>query len=158
MAASPSHSAVKVVAHKKDGTLIKGFTLDVPEFYRQPLGMQVATAPPEILELRTRENGTCVKVALQDLKALFFVKSFEGSTQYNEIKFFKAHPLQDGIWVSLQFADSESTEGVIYNSMQFLVSPGFFLKPPDPQSNNEIVYIMKESLKDFRILGVRNSF
>jgi hypothetical protein len=158
MAASPSHTEVKVVAHRKDGTLVKGFTLDVPEFYRQSLGKPICVGPPDIMELHTAENGARVKVALNDLKALFFVKSFEGSTQYNEIKFFKAHPLQDGIWVRLQFVDNESTEGVIYNSVQFLVDRGFFLKPPDPHSNNEIVYIMKESLNDFRILGVRNSF
>jgi hypothetical protein len=158
MSASPSHTEVKVVAHKKDGSLVKGFTLDVPEFYRQSLDKQASVAPPEILQLRTPDNGACVKVVLKDLKALFFVKSFEGSTHYNEIKFFKAHPLQDGIWVRLRFADNESTEGVIFNSIQFLVNRGFFLKPPDPHSYNEIVYIMKESLNDFRILGVRNTF
>jgi hypothetical protein len=86
------------------------------------------------------------------------VKSFEGSAHYNEIKFFKAHPLQDGLWVRLQFSDQENTEGVIYNSLDFLVQRGFFLKPPDPHSNNEIVYVMKESLSDFRILGVRNNY
>jgi hypothetical protein len=158
MSAGQPNEELKVVAHKRDGTLIKGFTLGVPEFYRQSLGNNVAMAPPEILELRSPENGKTVRVVLKDLKALFFVKSFTGSTNYNEIKFFKAHPLQDGIWVRLQFADKENTEGVIYNSLDFLVQRGFFLKPPDPHSNNEIVYVMKESLSDFRILGVRNNY
>ena len=158
MSSGASNGEVKVVAHKKDGTLIKGFTLDVPEYHRQSMGKQVAVAPPEVLQLRAYDNGRSIKVALKDLKALFFVKSFDGSTQYNEIKFFKAHPLQEGIWVRLEFSDKESTEGVIYNSLQFLVSRGFFLKPPDPHSNNEIVYVLKESLSDFRILGVRNSY
>jgi hypothetical protein len=158
MSAGSTNVGVKVVAHKKDGTLIKGFTLDVPGFNGQSAGEPLPVAPPDVLRLRTHDQGKAVKVALEDLKALFFVKSFEGSKHYSEIKFFKAHPLHDGIWVRLQFADNESTEGVIYNSLQFLVERGFFLKPPDPHSNNEIVYVMKQSLTDFRILGVRSGY
>ena len=149
---------LKVVAHRVDGSLIKGFTDGIPQFYRDSLIKQAPAAPPEKLRLRLAESNKDTDIRIDDLKALFFVKSFAGTDGYSEIKFFKAHPLMEGLWVRLKFADQESTEGVIYNSMHFLTSPGFFLKPPDPQSNNEMVYVLKKSLTDFRILGVRNSY
>jgi hypothetical protein len=56
--------------------------------------------------------------------------------------------------VRVKFFDQEYLEGVLRNSAQLLVDPGFFLKPPDLQSNNEILYVIKSSLVDFRVLGV----
>ena len=157
-AVSPQGPHVKIVAHKADGTLVKGFTVGIPDFYRQSKEKGTISAHPKRLEVQLAGNGKTVDLDLQGLKAVFFVKSFDGQTEYNEIKFFKAHPLQEGLWVRVEFRDKESTEGVIYNSLHYLVSPGFFLKPPDPHSNNEMVYVMKDSLADFRILGVRNNY
>jgi hypothetical protein len=150
--------ALKLVAHKSDGSLVKGFAVDLPNFSRETLGSKALVPPPQVLEIKLVENGATAKVALKDLKALFVVKSFEGSHEYNEIKFFRSHPLQEGLWVRLQFRDGESTEGVVYNSVDYIVNYGFFLKPPDPHSNNEIVYVLKNSLSDFRVLGVRNIY
>jgi len=158
MPAPLSGDQLKVVAHLADGTLIKGFTLGIPDFYKNSLGKQPHTQPPEKIELRLAGDDKTTQVELSRLKALFFVKTFEGSTSYSEIKFFKAHPLLEGLWVRLQFNDNESTEGVVYNSLDFVNNTGFFLKPPDPHSNNEVVYVLKKSLKDFRILGVRNTY
>lgn len=152
-------TGLKVVAHRHDGSLVKGFTAGVPEFYERSLQSPATLAlPPESLGLRLAENGHQVEVPIEQLKALFFVKSFTGSTDYNEIKFFKAHPLQEGLWVRLRFRDGENTEGVVFNGIQFVIGPGFFLKPPDPHSNNEIVYVLKSSLDEFRVLGVRNHY
>jgi hypothetical protein len=149
---------LKLVAHKADGSLVKGFAVDLPNFSRETLGSKALISPPQVMEIRLVDNGATAKVALKDLKALFVVKSFEGSHEYNEIKFFRSHPLQEGLWVRLQFRDGESTEGVVFNSLDYVLNHGFFLKPPDPHSNNEIVYVMKDSLSDFRVLGVRNTY
>jgi hypothetical protein len=155
---SGSVAPLKLVAHKADGTLIKGFAVGLPNFSREALSSKALVPPPQVLEVKLAENGSTARVALKDLKALFFVKTFDGSHEYNEIKFFRSHPLQEGLWVRLQFRDGESTEGVVYNSLDYVVNYGFFLKPPDPHSNNEIVYVLKDSLSDFRILGVRNTY
>jgi hypothetical protein len=112
---------------------------------------------PETITI-VAQDGRKNSVGLRDLKALFFVKSFEGSKQYSELKFFSAHPAVEGIWARLNFHDNETIEGVIYNSLHFLTNEGFFLKPPDPRSNNEMMYVLKSSLRDFRILGVRNTY
>jgi hypothetical protein len=148
---------LKVVAHRSDGVLIKGYTEGVPQFYAASLANPDPVAPPEKLRLKTTDNSD-VEVSLDDLKALFFVKSFEGSNQYTEVKFFKSHPIVEGLWVRLRFNDNELTEGVIFNSIHFLLNPGFFLKPPDPLSNNQMVYVLRSSLKEFRVLGVRGTY
>lgn len=153
---SPAEKTQKVVAHKLDGSLLKGFIAG--GFGADSVMGTQPPAPPARLEIRPVNGNASVKVKLDDLKALFFVKSFEGSKAYHEVKFFNSQPLLEGLWVRLRFKDNESTEGIIYNSLINLVSPGFFLKPPDPSSNNEIVYVLKDSLSDFRILGVRSNY
>lgn len=152
-----SDSRLKVVAHDRNGTLYKGLL----EVGKQELpvleGVPRPAKLPETLVIVAPDGGR-QSVQLKDLKALFFVKSFEGSKQYTELKFFSAHPVVEGIWARLNFQDNETIEGVIYNSLHFLTNDGFFLKPPDPNSNNEMMYVLKSSLRDFRILGVRNTY
>ena len=149
---------IKVVAHKIDGKLIKGHTRDVPDFNSEALHKNQLATPPSTLEIIDATTGKAIKIKLSDLKAMFFVKSFDGSKHYEEVKFFKAHPIVEGLWVRLKFSDNENTEGVIYNSIHYLKNPGFFMKPPDPHSNNQMVYVLRSSLTEFRVLGVRGSY
>jgi hypothetical protein len=46
-------------------------------------------------------------------------------------------------------------EGIVYNSICYLVDSGFFLLPTDPDSNNRLVYVRKSWLTDHRVLGLR---
>jgi hypothetical protein len=55
----------------------------------------------------------------------------------------------------LQFLDGEVMEGIVYNSIRYLIDPGFFLLPTDPDSNNRLVYVRKNWLADHRVLGMR---
>jgi hypothetical protein len=55
----------------------------------------------------------------------------------------------------LQFRDGEVMEGIVHNSLRYLVDPGFFLMPTDPESNNKLVYVVKSWLADLRVLGMR---
>jgi hypothetical protein len=54
-----------------------------------------------------------------------------------------------------QFLDGEVMEGIVYNSIRYLVDPGFFVLPTDPGSNNTLVYVVKSWLVDHRVLGLR---
>ncbi len=149
---------MKVVAHLRDGTLLKGYTDAIPE---TEIGQLLREGPfplPKQIAIKTTNARKTVNVALDSLKALFFVKSFDGRTEYQEIKFFDSHPPVEGLWVRLRYYDGEASEGVVHNSLHFLNSSGFFLKPPDPHSNNEYIYVLKSSLTDFRVLGVRSTY
>ena len=48
-------------------------------------------------------------------------------------------------------------EGIVSNTIRFLLDDGFYLKPPDPNSNNRFMYVVKMALKDFAVLGVQYS-
>ncbi len=149
---------MKVVAHLRDGRLVKGHTDALPSLKLEELLRNGPHPLPQQITLRTESGRKDISIPLDSLKALFFVKSFEGRTEYQEIKFFDSHPPVEGLWVRIRFFDGEASEGVVHNSLHYLTSPGFFLKPPDPESNNEYVYVLKSSLTDFRVLGVRSTF
>ena len=150
--------SVRVVAHLRNHKLIKGYTdtLVVPDLEAW-LKQESVTVPPKI-SMRLAESPETVSVPLKSLKALFFVKSFEGSKKYEEIKFFAPNSPIAGLWAWLKFFDNERIEGVVRNSLQYLIDPGFFLKPPDPESNNQLIYVVKASLIEFRVQGVSATY
>jgi hypothetical protein len=147
---------LKVVAHLADGSLIKGFLRDAPPIDPRSISLTTNSLPTSVaLELPT---GGKKLVDLKTAKALFFVKSLEGRTDYVEIKFFERNPQIAGLWVKIQFRDGEVTEGIVHNSLPFVSDTGFFLRPPDPHSNNRVVYVVKNFLSDFRVLGIRSEY
>ena len=111
---------------------------------------------PDVLRLRSADDDEFREIPLQGVKAVFFVKSFEGQGTRHDLKFFSNAPMVHGIWVQLQFKDGEIMEGIVFNGMHHLIEPGFFLHPTDPDGNNKLVYVLKSSLADFRVLGVRS--
>ena|SRR5579864_428115 len=151
-------SEIKVVAHLHGGKLVKGFLkcdheADVEALFRHE-GNSLGSEIP----IRSHTSSKLIKLGANSLKAIFFVKTFEGSAEYNEVKFFQSNPAVEGLWVQLRFQDGEVTEGVLYNSIRYIVEAGFFLKPPDPLSNNQLIYVLKKSLAEFRVLGVRSKY
>jgi hypothetical protein len=149
---------LKIVAHLRDGKLVKGYAdLPLPTDAAGVVGT-VPVSLPKQLHIEATESGKKHSVSLTSLKALFFVKSFQGNSQYAEIKFFNGEPKVEGLWVHLTFHDNEKIEGIVHNSLAFLTEPGFLMKPPDPNSNNQAVYVLKESLTQFRVVGVRSQY
>jgi hypothetical protein len=155
---SPDHEPAKVVVHNADGTVLKGYMESAPALELDVLLGQSPKPFPKSIALRAIGTNVRLEVDISNAKAVFFVKTFEGRRDYNEVKFFVNGPSIQGIWVQVRFKDNEYLEGVIHNSMHHLVDSGFFLKPPDPNSNNEMVYILKSSIVDYRVLGVRTTY
>jgi hypothetical protein len=148
-------SPIKTVVHMADKTVLKGY-LDNRNGWSQP-NSAASAPPPEQVELRLFD-GTTTTVHLSQAKAVFFVNAFAGQPDYQELSFFKNVPEFPGLWVRLHFADQEVTEGLVHNSLGLLVHAGFFFKPPDPLSNNRMVYALKKHLLDFEILGLRSEY
>jgi len=148
-------AGLKVVAHLRGGKLLKGYTDAVPIADLEELLQRESPQVSSPIKIRLADSKRTVSIPMKSLKALFFVKSFDGRKEYKEIKFFETHPPIEGLWVRMQFYDREATEGVVRNSLDLLMSPGFFLKPPDPESNNEILYVVKSSLTAFQVQGVK---
>ncbi len=135
----------KVILRKLNGEVLKGYIEGTPD---------LLTADQLTIASLTEET---IQISKRDVKALFFVRKFSGDKEYSEVKFFESQPKIDGLWVRLHFLDSESIEGIVANTIKFLVEDGFYLKPPDPNSNNRLMFVVKSALVDFTVLGVQYS-
>jgi hypothetical protein len=118
----------------------------------------LSNAPQKALEtfrIRRLDTNEIEAISVKDVKAIFYVNSFEGDSVRNHINFHTRAPIVHGIWMRFQFRDGEVMEGIVYNSIRYLVDPGFFVLPTDPGSNNKLVYVVKSWLVDHRVLGLR---
>ena len=109
-------------------------------------------SPPVLL--LGAEQAQCIP--LREAKAAFFVHSFEGMGQ-DALRFHDHLAHADRIWVRVIFHDDEVVEGMVENSRDFLVRSSFLLVPNDPEGNNSLVFVPKQQIKAFHILGVRSS-
>ena len=129
-----------VVVHYKDGTILKGTAADFlpkkPIFHLNIGGM----------------TGQEVKeISVDDLKAVFFVKSFDGHKHYDATKDFSVQPVA-GKTIKVLFEDGEVILGrsLVINYEH----PGFFIVPADPASNNERIFVVFSSLTELEVDGV----
>lgn len=134
---------------------VKGY-LDSPIWNRiEELLSNAPPYPPENFRLRRLDSNAIEDISLKEAKAVFYVHSFEGDAQHKNLNFHTLVPTVHGIWMRFQFFDGEIMEGIVFNSIRYLVDPGFFILPTDPDSNNKLVYVVKKSLVDHRVLGLR---
>lgn len=120
----------KVVARFADGRLLKGTTADfVPA--RNVFHMTSREAPP----------GTPpVEVRVSDLKALFFVRDFDGNPDHVEANAFDPTRPPAGRAIRVAFRDGEVLVGTTTGYQ--VGRPGFFLVPADPNSNIDRCYVV----------------
>jgi hypothetical protein len=134
---------------------IKGYLDSPARSTVEELLRNASHRPPETFKVRMLQSNKVKVVSVKDIKAVFFVNSFEGDSNHQILNFHNRAPVVDGIWMRLQFLDGEVMEGIVYNSLRYLVDPGFFLLPTDPDSNNRLVYVSKNWLAEHHILGLR---
>ncbi len=103
-------SLQKVVVRTRDGEVIPGFA--------NQYGMN------NTLKIIT-QKGKEQTFSLDTLKAVFFVKDFQGNPEYDEIKFLNKQTVSSMIWARVEFFDGEVLEGKIPNNMELISSPGF---------------------------------
>lgn len=115
----------KIVARFRDGKVMKGTTTNF--------------SPTKATFHLAGAQGKIVEIALADLKAVFFVKTFEGDPDYNEKRQFDLARMY-GRKVRCSFPDGEVLTG--YTQGFAPDRQGFFVIPSDPQSNNERVFVV----------------
>ena len=127
----------KIVAHARDGKLIKGTTRDFfpnrPLFHIQPV-----------------EGGEPVEVRCKALKAAFFVKDFGGDSKRQDPIGFLAGPTEtkQGMKIAVRFKDGELLCGY---SLTFSADrEGFFMVPADARSNTLRIYVMTASTAEVK--------
>jgi len=134
---------------------IRGYLDSLPCNTVEELLSHAPHGSPDSFKVRRIESDEVEEISAKDIKAVFYVNTFEGDSDHKELNFHSRAPIVHGIWVRVQFLDGEVMEGIVYNSIRYLVDPGFFLLPTDPDSNNRLVYVRKSWLADHRVLGIR---
>ena len=136
-------------------SVVKGF-LESPSWDTiEDVLKNAPDSPPRSFRIRPLGSDTIQEIPTADAKAVFYVNDFDGDREHRALQFHSPSPIVHGIWVRVEFLDGEVMEGIVHNTLRFLVDPGFFLLPTDPDRNNQLVFVMKTWLKDHRVLGVR---
>jgi hypothetical protein len=123
----------KVVVRFRDGGMVKGFTHD---FNPNKDIFHVTEA---------QDGGKVIEISTSLLKAVFFVKTFEGNKNHRSTDDFTVESLKNvpGLKVKIAFSDGE----VMYGSTHGYAPErkGFFIFPADKESNNDRVFVLVES-------------
>jgi len=121
-----------VVARFTDGRKLKGVTHDF-----------AANKPDFHIFERGDESTKALPVSIKDLKAVFFVKTYDGDKGHLEYKLFDRANVQ-ARKMFVRFRDGEFMVGftIGYNPAK----QGFFLTPADPDSNNSRIYIVNATV------------
>jgi hypothetical protein len=124
----------KVAAHCLDHQIIKGLAFDFGPM-------------KESVHVVDSEDGKKVtEIPTTNMKALFFVKSFTGDPEHQDVTFSR-ESLQGthGLKVKVTFLDDE----VIYGTTNGYSAnrPGFFVVPADTSGNNIRVYVYSASTR-----------
>jgi len=129
----------KVVVRYRDGRIIKGFTRNF--FPNKDL---FHVSPPD------DPYGEGKRVQMRELKAVFFVRDFNGNSEYRERRKYKAEDNPFGHRVEVTFSDGEVQAGATMSYS--LDRMGFFITPADPGSNNRQIYAISTSVESVRRL------
>lgn len=120
----------KVVARFSDGRMVKGFTADFvagKDFFHISANDAPGSPKP-------------VRIQMNDLKAVFFVKDFAGNPAHQDQKEFDPATPKAGRRIRVQFKDGEILVGTTTGYQRG--RPGFFLLPADKEANIERCYVV----------------
>jgi len=134
---TPDHLNKVVVAYL-DGRRLKGYVYNF-------------SALRESFHLFPQENPLQergAEVAMNDLKAIFFVKDFIGDREYQGQPI--AEPPMHGRKIEVTFSDGEKIFGKTqgYDPQKL----GFFMLPADPQSNDLRIFVVKKNASQVRFV------
>jgi len=124
----------KVVVRMKDGTVVKGKTND---FFPNKPQFHLTTA-----------EGLIDEYHVEELKALFFVKDYDGDESYSYS--YSDAITGGGRKVRVGFADGEEIVGFTQG-----YSPnrsGFFITPADLGGNNEKVFVVVSATTEVQFI------
>ena len=124
----------KGVVKFKDKTMAKGKTND---FF------------PNKTQFHLEEiNGEIIEISIEVLKAVFFVKDFDGNKDHK--KNYNDQIAAGGRKIKVSFIDGETVVGFTLG-----YSPdrqGFYMTPADIQGNNERIFVVKSATEKVEFL------
>jgi hypothetical protein len=127
----------KVVVRYAEGQTLKGYTQD---FHPSRSHFNFRSTPAGL-------SDDTVVVPLVRLKAVFFVRDFDGNPDYVERKDIGCDP-QRGRRIEVTLNDDEVIVGTTLNYRSD--GQGFFVTPADPNANNIRVFVVANSVRQVR--------
>ncbi|NVN89834.1 MAG: hypothetical protein HXX11_04455 [Desulfuromonadales bacterium] len=115
----------KIAVHFVDGKVRKGTTED---FFPNKA----------VFHITDKDSGLRQEITIHDLKAIYFVKSFDGNPDHQERGDVERFGL--GKKIRVHFMDDETLIG--YTQGFTPARPSFIVFPSDPDSNNEKILVV----------------
>jgi hypothetical protein len=142
---------VQVAARLNNGKVEKGYVRDF-------------RSDAEAIVLYHPETGLNQTIPMEELKAVFFIRSFTGDRNYREKKAFGIRP-GSGRKIFLKFRDKETMIGFVQEPLPWrkgfslfredgTTDKGFFLEPVDDESNNVKVFVVGSAIEDVTIMVI----
>ena len=135
-------TAKKVVVRRFDRETLTGFVN--PFSYLQPQGLELL-----------RQDGSLAVLPYGEIRSVAFVKDFDGEPEPSRV--FLNRPKLEGLWVRMVFRDAEVMDGILPNNLLSWEAAGLTVTPPEPDSNNQKVFVPREALRSVQVLGVVGS-
>jgi len=132
----------KVIVRRFDRENLNGFVN--PFSYLQP----------QTIELLTPE-GALLALSYGEVKSVCFVRDFEAEEESRKV--FLNRPKLAGLWVRMVFRDAELLDGILPNDLLAWEIAGYTVTPPEPDANNQRVFVPRQALKTIQVLGVVGS-
>lgn len=166
-----------VVVHLKDSTILRGYyrsenselssskAAEMPRpgahqserSFSAGISSDISSLPvdlPSAMSIEQEDGTGSIVIALEDAKAVFFVRSFAGSPKQQDVRFFDSLSIHPLLWVRITFLDGETMEGRVSNGIGLLTENAFRLFPVDEFANNRCLFVPKHSLSSFQIIGL----
>ncbi len=102
-------------------------------------------------------GGAVLSIPYPEIKSVCFVRDFEQGEPRREMRTFSTRPKTTGLWLRLHFRDGDIMDGVMPNNLLQLDAEGFTFMPPDPNYQNQKVFVPRTALRDIQVLGVVGS-
>ena len=108
------------------------------------------------VELLSRDGAVSV-VPYRQIKAVCFVKDWDGPTVLDERREFLGRPKNAGLWIQVRFRDGDTLEGTVANDLLLMDPAGVTFVPPEANGNSQKVFSPREALVSVAVLGVVGS-
>jgi hypothetical protein len=128
----------KLVVHTKDGTIYKGITQDFDPGHE------------EFHFLPAEGGGVPMRMRVDEMKALFWVKDYLGNRQFVADRSFDGADAERRRAI-VTFNDGEEVWGTLDEDAES--ERGFFLIPADKRDNNVRIFVVRSALKDMRLVS-----
>ncbi|MCP3978686.1 MAG: hypothetical protein GY716_05050 [bacterium] len=126
----------KIVVHLKDGVIHKGVTSDF-----HPGNESFHLLPGE-------GGGVPMRIALDSMKALFYVKDYIGNRDFVARRQFD-EAMREAQKAIVHFDDGEEIWGILGEGAEE-DGVGFFFFPADREDNNIRIFVIRSAMKELK--------